>query len=41
MDMTKEALAFIVGMKKAEVIEIHGESYTDRSVFRVDRELRE
>ena len=40
MDMTKEALAFIVGMKKAEVIEIHGESYTDRSVFRVDRELR-
>lgn len=40
MDMTKEALAFIVGLKRAEVIEINGESYTDRNVFRVDHDLR-
>lgn len=40
MDMTREALQYIVGLKKAEVIEIAGEKYTDREVYRVDQELR-
>lgn len=40
MDMTKEALAYIVGLKKAEILEINGEFYTDRAVSRVDRKLR-
>lgn len=40
MDMTREALQYVVGLKKAEVIEINGENYTDREVHRVDRELR-
>lgn len=41
MDMTREALQYVVGLKKAEVIEINGENYTDREVYRVDQELRE
>lgn len=40
MDMTKDALQYIVGLKKAEVIEINGAKYVDRDVHRVDRELR-
>ena len=40
MDLTRDALQYIVGMKKAEVIEINGESYTDRDVERVDMQLR-
>ena len=40
MDMTRDALQYITGLKKAEVIEINGESYTDRGVYRVDRALR-
>lgn len=40
MDMTREALQYITGLKKAEVIEIGGENYTDREVYRVNRELR-
>ena len=40
MDMTKDALQYVVGLRKAEVIEIGGESYTDREVHRVNRELR-
>lgn len=40
MDMTKDALQYVVGLKKAEVIDINGENYTDREVYRIDRELR-
>lgn len=40
MDLTKDALQYIAGLKKAEVIEVNGESYTDRGVFRVERQLR-
>ena len=40
MDMTREALQYVVGMKKAEVLEINGDHYTDREVHRVDYELR-
>lgn len=40
MDMTKDALQYVVGLKKAEAIVINGENYTDRPVNRVDRELR-
>lgn len=40
MDMTREALQYIVGLKKAEVISINGDNYTDRDVKRVDYELR-
>lgn len=40
MDMTRDALQYIAGLKKAEVIEINGENYTDKEVHRVDRVLR-
>lgn len=40
MDMTRDALQYIAGLKKAEVIEINGENYTDKEVYRVDRALR-
>ena len=36
MDMTREALQYIAGLKKAEVIEINGENYTDKEVYIVD-----
>lgn len=40
MDMTKDALQYVVGLRKAEVINICGENYTDREVHRVNRKLR-
>lgn len=40
MDMTKDALQYVVGLNKVEVVEINGENYTDRPVHRVDRQLR-
>lgn len=40
MDMTKEALQYVVGLKKAETITINGASYVDRDVKRMDKELR-
>lgn len=40
MDMTRDALQYVVGLGKTEVIEINGENYTDRQVHRVDRQLR-
>ena len=36
MDLTRDALQYIIGLKRAEVIEINGENYTDRDVERVD-----
>lgn len=40
MDMTKEALNFIVGMKEPKIIEAFGEQYSDKMLIRVDKELR-
>ena len=40
MDMTKEALQYVVGLRKAEAMEINGGMYVDREIHRVDRELR-
>lgn len=40
MDMTREALQYVVGLKSADVIEINGAKYVDRNVSRVDKELR-
>lgn len=40
MDMTREALQYVIGLKNAEVINIDGENYVDRAVNRVDKVLR-
>lgn len=40
MDMTREALQYVVGLKSADVIEINGAQYVDRNVSRVDKEIR-
>lgn len=40
MDMTREALQYIVGLQEAQVIEINNASYVDKDVHRVDKELR-
>lgn len=40
MDMTKDALQYVVGLNKAGVIRINDENYTDRPVHRVDVQLR-
>lgn len=40
MDMTREALQYVVGLKRAEVINIDGENYVDRDIHRVDKALR-
>lgn len=40
MDMTREAFKYIAEMGEANVIDIHGESYTDKQVYRVNKALR-
>ncbi|ENZ12412.1 hypothetical protein [Enterocloster clostridioformis] len=40
MDMTRDALQYVVGLKTAEVLDINGEKYVDKDVHRVDKELR-
>lgn len=40
MDMTKDALQYVVGLHKAEIIEVDGERYTDKELERIPRELR-
>lgn len=40
MDMTRDALQYVVGLKSAEVLDINGERYVDKDVYRVDNELR-
>lgn len=40
MDMTRDALQYVVGLKAAEVLDINGGKYVDRDVHRVDKELR-
>lgn len=40
MDMTRDALQYVVGLKNAEVLNINGYNYVDKDVHRVDKELR-
>ena len=40
MDMTRDALQYVVGLKTAEVLDINGERYVDKDVYRVENELR-
>lgn len=40
MDMTRDALQYVVSLKTAEVLDINGERYVDKDVYRVDNELR-
>lgn len=40
MDMTREALQYMVGLKEAKILDINGDTYTDKEVYRVDNELR-
>ena len=34
MDMTRDALQYVVGLKTAEVLDINGERYVDKDVYR-------
>lgn len=40
MDMTREALQYVVGLNKPEIISIDGKRYTDKELVRVLNELR-
>jgi len=40
MDMTREALQYVVGLNEAKLLKINGDTYTDKQVYRVDNELR-
>ena len=40
MDMTRDALQYVVGLKTAEVLDINGERYVDKDVYREENELR-
>lgn len=40
MDMTRDALQYVVDLKTAEVLDINGGKYVDKNVHRVDKELR-
>ena len=40
MDMTRDALQYVVGLKTAKVLDINGERYVDKDVYRVENELR-
>lgn len=38
--MIKQALEYIVGLKKPEIIEVYGEKYSDKNISRISKELR-
>lgn len=40
MDMTREALQYVVGLSEANTLEINGDTYTDKQVHRIDNNLR-
>lgn len=40
MDMTREALQYVVGLSEANILEINGDTYTDKQVHRIDNNLR-
>lgn len=40
MDTTRDALQYVVGLKEAKILNINGDTYTDKEVYRVDNDLR-
>lgn len=40
MDMTREALQYVVGLSEANLLTINGDTYTDKQIYRVDNDLR-
>ena len=40
MDMTRDALQYVVGLKEAELLVVNGDTYTDKEIYRVDNNLR-
>lgn len=40
MDMTREALQYVVGLSEANILTINGDTYTDKQVHRIDNNLR-
>ncbi|WP_367567261.1 hypothetical protein [Lacrimispora sp.] len=40
MDMSKEALQYVVELKEAKTLNINGDTYTDKDIYRVDNNLR-
>ena len=40
MDMTREALQYVVGLSEANILTISGDTYTDKQVHRIDNNLR-
>lgn len=40
MDMTKDALQYVVGLRKPEIIELGEDCYTDKEITRIPSALR-
>lgn len=40
MDMTRDALQYVVGLSEANLLTINGDTYTDKQIYRVDNDLR-
>jgi hypothetical protein len=40
MDMTRDALQYVVGLKEANLLDVNGDTYTDKEIYRVDNNLR-
>ena len=40
MDMTREALQYVVGLSEANILTINRDTYTDKQVHRIDNNLR-
>jgi hypothetical protein len=40
MDMTRDALQYVVGLKEATLLTINGDTYADKDIYRVDNNLR-
>lgn len=40
MDMTRDALQYVVGLSEANLLTINGDTYTDKQIHRIDNELR-
>lgn len=40
MDMTRDALQYVVGLKEAKLLDVNGDTYTDKEIYRVDNNLR-
>lgn len=40
MDMTREALQYVVGLSEANLLTINGDTYADKQIHRIDNDLR-